>query len=327
MNMIENVKFEGNYAPLFVHFIEHKKSLGYQYNSHHCRSIRRFNDYLEKTSSDCTTLTKADVEGFVEKQKGEQWVTQLCREGIARQFAMFMDSLNYEAYVLPKSRKAHRSNFIPYIYTKDQISAIFRAADAMAYSYRSAKMHVFYPFLLRLLYGCGLRISEALNLKLDDIDMSERVIRIEQAKNNNSRLIPLSPSLADALNRYLEQMQYERGYKGFLFVNQHGKPYRSNTVLTRFKRLLAQAGIPARENGRTPRLHDLRHTFAVHSLDQMVENGMDAYCVLPYLSTYMGHRNISCTEQYLRLTNQSFRHITAATEPMYTGLFPRGGAE
>jgi integrase len=188
-------------------------------------------------------------------------------------------------------------------------------------------MHVFYPFLLRLLYGCGLRISEALNLKLDDIDMSERVIRIEQAKNNNSRLIPLSPSLADALNRYLEQMQYERGYKGFLFVNQHGKPYRSNTVLTRFKRLLAQAGIPARENGRTPRLHDLRHTFAVHSLDQMVENGMDAYCVLPYLSTYMGHRNISCTEQYLRLTNQSFRHITAATEPMYTGLFPRGGAE
>ena len=84
---------------------------------------------------------------------------------------------------------------------------------------------------------------------------------------------------------------------------------------------MKKACIPLTQNGGLPRLHDLRHTFAVHSLDSMVAQGVDAYYVLPYLSVFMGHRSIAETEKYLRLTPTSFGDIIAALTPLYGDLF------
>lgn len=77
------------------------------------------------------------------------------------------------------------------------------------------------------------------------------------------------------------------------------------------------------ENGRLPRLHDLRHTFAVHSLEQMIDQGVDVYVVIPFLSDFLGHRTIAATEQYLRLTSESFDRITAPAEMMTQNLYPK----
>ncbi|MBN4074794.1 hypothetical protein JYT99_02565, partial [bacterium AH-315-E09] len=85
---------------------------------------------------------------------------------------------------------------------------------------------------------------------------------------------------------------------------------------------LEEAGIHHTENGRSQRLHDLRHTFAVHSLDNMSIQGIDTYCAIPYLSTYMGHRRVKHTEQYLRLTSDAYHKIISALDPIYENLFP-----
>ena len=87
------------------------------------------------------------------------------------------------------------------------------------------------------------------------------------------------------------------------------------------REFMRKAGI-RKEDGSTPRVHDLRHTFAVHSLEKMVSEGKDIYCALPTLSTYLGHRGVESTEKYLRLTEESFRSIIDGMEIYYGGLFP-----
>lgn len=99
--------------------------------------------------------------------------------------------------------------------------------------------------------------------------------------------------------------------------------YKPVSVYARFRYILEQAGIKHGGRGNDgPRLHDLRHTFSVHSLEQMVQQGFDIYSALPILSTYLGHRTIESTEKYLRLTSAAHNDIITALEPLYENLFP-----
>ncbi len=257
------------------------------------------------------------------KKDGESFRTQEQRTGQLRQFALYLNSVDIKAFVPPiQSKKPRR--FVPHIFTKDEIAAILHVADNLKYEYRSPYYHITYPLLIRLLYCTGLRISEALVVEIEDIDFTERLIRIKQAKHNNSRLIPLPDSLWLHIQGYLEQTKRKNG---FLFQNRWEKHYGTTATLPRFKELMKLANIQLLENGRLPRLHDLRHTFAVHSLEQMIEQGIDVYVAIPYLSDFLGHRTIATTEQYLRLTSESFGRITVPAEAMAQDLYPKECAD
>lgn len=319
--------FSGPYGELCLQFIQYKRSLGYKYGARSVRAMKELNQYLTENEdgSEGTALTKATVLGYTSKRDGEEPMTRQMRESFIRQFAIYLNSLGIPAYVAP-IRKKERGTFTPYIFTRRQICDILKAADSMRYEYRSPNHHYVYPFLLRLLYCCGLRISEALSLDIQDIDFDEKILKIKQAKYNNSRLVPISDSLFTTLEKYMQQVGYSRDSHGLLFRNRWGEPYRTHSILCMFKKLLAEAGIPCTENGRLPRLHDVRHTFAVHSLEQMAGQGMDTYLAIPYLAEYMGHRKIQCTEQYLRFTSDAYGNVVDALAPYYKNLFPKGGS-
>jgi integrase/recombinase XerD len=322
--IIDNYSFNGRFSKLCFRYIQHKRSIGYKFGERSIRAIRKMNESLstssENRSNDDYSITKEVVEKFVARKSGETPKTQEMRETVIRQFAMFLNSLSIEAYVVP-TRKKSPSKFTPYIFTREQISVIFNVIDNLEYECRSPNYHYVYPFLIRLLYCCGLRISEALALKIEDVDFDEGVLRIEQAKYNNSRLVPISGSLRKVLSKYMDQVGYRGTDKGFMFRTRWNTPYKTHSIYCRFKAFLQRANIPYTENGRTPRLHDLRHTFAVHALEHMSTQGMDVYCSIPYLAAYMGHRKIKCTEQYLRLTAESYGGIIEALTPLYENLF------
>lgn len=321
-----NCFFDGPYGELCLQFIQYKRSIGYKYGARSVRAMKELNQYLtgHEDSYGGIGLTKAVVLDYSSKREGEEPMTRQMRESFIRQFAIYLNSLGMPSYVAP-IRKKEKGTFTPYIFTRSQICDILKAADSMAYEYRSPNHHYVYPFLLRLLYCCGLRISEALTLDIRDIDFDENVLKIKQAKYNNSRLVPISDSLSGALEKYMQQVGYSRDSHGLLFRNRWGEAYRTNSILCRFKKLLAEAGIPCTENGRLPRIHDIRHTFAVHSLEQMAGQGMDTYLAIPYLAEYMGHRKIQCTEQYLRFTADAYGDVVDALTPYYENLFPKGG--
>lgn len=326
MTVIDDFAFDGHFSELCVKLIKHKRSVGYKYEDRTLRALRHMNQYLSLFCADRDSndylLSKDMVLSYSAKRNNENPRTRKMRETVIRQFAIFLDSLGIEAYIHPLRRRKEQSTFTPYIFTKQQITDICSITDSLEYEYRSPNHHFVYSFLIRLLYSCGLRISEALALKIEDIDFHEGILRIEQAKYNNSRLVPMSDSLIMSLYKYMEQVGYSKTDKGFLFRTRWDRPYKANSILQRFKVFLEEADITYTENGKSPRLHDLQHTFAVHALDHMASQGMDTYCSIPYLSTYMGHRKIKCTEQYLRLTAESYGGIINALSPLYENLFP-----
>jgi len=284
------------------------------------------NNFLDAETNGCDlaqlALPKETACKYAESKPGETSETAAKRESIIRQFALFLNRIEIAAYVVPQSKR-RASKFVPYIFTKSQIADLLRAADRLKPDFRSPRYQYVYPLFVRLLYCCGLRLGEALHLKIADIDFERQFIKIEQAKFNNSRMLPISDSLFCALQKYMEQTGFQPTDKGTLFRTIRNTPYAQSGVRGRFKKLLESAGIPKLANGKSQRIHDVRHTFAVHSLDAMHIQGFNANNALMYLMVYMGHRKLKDTEYYLRFTTESFEQITTALAPLYIGLFPR----
>ena len=175
--------------------------------------------------------------------------------------------------------------------------------------------------LFRMLYGCGLRVSEALNLVIADVNLEQGVLHIRNSKFGKERLVPMSESLTYCCSKYVSSVGHHRKDETAFFQTPKGEHYVSHTIHYAWRQTLHYAGISYGGKGKGPRIHDLRHTFAVHCLQKWAEAGEDLNAKLPYLSAYMGHVGLSSTQQYLRLTAEAFPHIVSAMEANFD-VFP-----
>ncbi|MEW6737926.1 MAG: tyrosine-type recombinase/integrase [Acidobacteriota bacterium] len=195
------------------------------------------------------------------------------------------------------------------MYSQDELRQLLDATK----SYRKQTLqhrlepHSFRAILL-LLYGAGLRISEALSLRLEDVNLIEGILTIHNTKFNKSRLVPLGFQLNQAMVQYMlkrKQDSHSQSHKSPFFVGRCGKPISIGTIEHSFRRLCSYTGIQRTDNASyQPRLHDMRHTFAVHRLTQWYQEGKDVQRLLPRLATYLGHINLSSTQVYLTMTPQ-----------------------
>jgi integrase len=230
---------------------------------------------------------------------------------------------------IPGLPKQPKSDFTPYIFTHEQIKAIFTASDeCRLHDLRMGTALIAMPALLRLLYSTGVRISEALSIKNEDVHRDEHFIFIRKTKNGSERIVPVCESLSEVLAEY-EQYRNRIPVKGlgsaghFFFVKSDGTSFNANSVYTHFKKLLDKCGIPHIGNHHGPRVHDLRHTSATHALVQMGRDGMDLYTALPILSTFLGHHSLSATEQYVRLTCAMYPELEKECSPINAFVYPK----
>jgi integrase len=165
-----------------------------------------------------------------------------------------------------------------------------------------------------MLYACGMRVSEALNLKVRDVDLVQGILRINGAKFDKERLLPVHDALLARMKRYSQKVLAFAGNDAPFFPNPQTGHYWTGSAYHMFRERLWAAGIPHGGKGNGPRIHDLRHTFAVHCLRRAVLNGDDLNVIFKYLSVYLGHSSTLATQTYLRLTADMYPDIVCRME-------------
>jgi integrase/recombinase XerD len=217
-------------------------------------------------------------------------------------------------FATPKLRPA------PYIYTPDELVRLLDAAEKLRLHKPNPLRRQTFVMLFGLIAATGLRVSEAINLRLGDV-LPGGVLHIRETKFYKSRLVPLHATVAQALDRYLDVRRRYAGSDDHLFLSIEGKALHYSTVRCAFLRILGLAKI-APDRARRPRIHDLRHSFATRVLEQCDTKRNQVARHFVALSTYLGHAEIAHTYWYLEATPELMTGIAAAAEALIAGATP-----
>jgi integrase len=191
--------------------------------------------------------------------------------------------------------------FTPHIYSMEELRRLLQAvASEKACKGLSAPT---LRTLLLLLYGAGLRISEALQLRGSDVDLEEGLLSVRKSKFFKSRLVPIGPKLVKVLKDYVVNRSEVRDQNRPFFRTSRGAPVKRATVEWAFRKLCVAAEVKRTDGtGYQPRLHDLRHSMATHCLVSWYRQGRDTQSLLIQLSAYLGHVDLVGTQKYLTMT-------------------------
>lgn len=289
----------GPFGVFINQYLQLRRSLGFILRGAEY-TLNKFDLYLSQYFPDAKTVTKPMIVGYLQAVKHLHTSTLYLRFMALRQFCRFLFQLNQDTYV-PEKRLIRRGPTIrrPHIYTTEEAIKLIKLARMLT-PHGSLRPHT-YSTLLSLLWVSGLRIREALKLNLEDVDTDNAVLHIRESKFFKSRLVPLTLSSAAALETY-RRLRAEHGYDqrpgAPFFINEHARRCSYSMVGITFRVLVRQLGIRTVQ-GRDPRLHDFRHTFATRYLNEVYETGKDPNASLPLLATYLGHVKITYTQVYL----------------------------
>jgi integrase len=267
-------------------------------------------------------LPRGLARNWLAKKPHESASTQQQRITVFRQFSKFLLTAGCPAYVPDATVAARKSIFVPRMLTEEELRKFFRAVDTLEPTARSPLRHLIMPEVFRLLYGCGFRVREVLNLRIRDVDLNQGIITVRQGKFRKDRLVPPALSLVNRLRKYAGYFD-SRPPDAVFFPGPNGRPFALRTVYTLFREMLLQCGIPHAGRGKGPRIHDYRHLFAVHTLRRWYRDGENLEAKLPLLATYLGHQHLSGTQHYLHLTAEIFPEITARVEAAFGEVIPR----
>jgi len=305
-------------------FIEMKRALGFKYATG-AVILCQIDRLAEQRVEISLGITKEFAEKWSKKRIEESDLYQYCRISFLAQFSSYLVDLGIQSYI-PKLPPYKQSTFIPYIYSQKEIGAIFKACDELRLRVLNMKSSLFcMPALIRLLYCTGLRISEALAMRMEDVNLDESYLRVRDCKNGKERIIPISDSLTSVCKeyvRYRDQLPMGKTKSGYFFVELDGSKCGQNVRIW-FKKCLTKAAIPDIGRGHGPRIHDLRHTFAVTSLANMADSGIDLYASLPILSNYLGHQSLGATNHYVRLTANMHPNLIKDVDMICLDVFPK----
>jgi integrase/recombinase XerD len=316
-------KFWGIYAPYISQFIDLKRDLGFKYTAEEY-IYRRFDQF---------TIKRGETEVGISKELADKWCDRWNNESDSYRFHRYLCLSQLSSYLcrlgirsyIPRSPR-NKSTFTPHIFSKEEMTAIFNAADALVTPRRIMNSIIFIvPTMLRLLYGTGLRVGEALSLQNKDVNLVENYIIVKDSKNGKQRMIPISESLSAVCQDYInhrEKLSVPQSDNSPFFISLNGSVCVQHTFYRYFRMVLKAAGIPYIGNCHGPRIHDLRHSFAVTSLAKMAESGVDLYTSLPVLSTYLGHQSLSSTNTYVRLTAEMYPSLLKDVDMVCLNVFP-----
>jgi integrase len=302
--------------------VAEKRATGCKYDAEE-RVLARFAAFCRARFPGLEAPDRASAEAWITAAR-QRGVTPATLQGLAapvRELARWLGRRGVPAYVLPAGALPRPPRYVPHIYTDQELAALFAQTDRCHYDSQVPFRHLVMPVLFRVIYACGLRASEARLLRFADVDVVRGVLTIRDAKGGKDRQVPVSEALRVRLADYLALVTGRTGGEWF-FPGTAGRPLTLANIDKNFRRFLWQARIPHGGRGHGPRVHDLRHVFAVNNLRSWFAAGEDIGALLPVLQAYLGHSSIAGTGYYLRLTAESYPHIAAAIERAFGDIVP-----
>jgi integrase/recombinase XerD len=303
-----------NLQLLIEQYITYRQTLGerFQTNAANLRAFAR----AVGIDADVAEVRAEQVNVFL-AGKGPLTHTWYVRHNALVGFYRYATSRAYVAtaplpVVLPKRPAA----FVPYIYSHEELRRLVDVARTNQ-ERRSCIEPDTLGTIVLLLYGTGLRVGEAVRLDRQDVDLGNSLLTVRQSKFYKSRLVPFNSQLQTILTRYSEQHPAticRSGQPGAFFTTHAGGRVNPQTLRVRFRRICQKAGIYRDGASYQPRLHDLRHTFAVDRLTSWYRQGACVQKLLPVLSVYLGHAHLGATAVYLSMTPDLLAEANARFE-------------
>jgi integrase len=310
-----------------VRYLAHKRALG-----HRCRQeawlLRAIRRHLKKCGYGDLDAVAYDrwLRSIIDRHAN----TRRKWQEILRNFCLYRRRREQGCFVPSVDGFAKRQPYVtPIILESGQIGRMLAIASTLPATTASPLRGPALRLAIVLLYTCGIRLGELLRLTLGDTEDAGTVLRIRESKFHKSRLVPLSPSTAKEVQEYLWRRQATGNARSSapLLCNRHGghfHPYSHPGMQRAIARLFDAAGVRD-ERGQRPRVHDLRHSFAVQALIRWYREGADVQSNLPKLALYMGHVSIESSAYYLHWVPTLRNLASSRFEERFGGLL-QGGA-
>jgi integrase len=288
-------------ANAITRFLDHKRVLGHRYRGE-AWLLRTLQGHVERSGG--RDLNAKCFGTWLASFQDRHPNTRRKWYQIARHFCAYRRRSEPDCFLPAVEGAAKRQPYItPVIVEPEQIGRMIGIASTLPKTIRSPIRGAALRLAVVLFYACGLRLGELLRLKLGDVEERQTVLRIRESKFHKSRLVPMSSSVTRELRAYLWKRRkiFIIDPNAPLLCNRYSgriRPYSHPGLQSAINQLFDAAGVRD-EQGRRPRVHDLRHTFAVQALIRWYRNGADVQSCLPKLALYMGHVSIESSAYYL----------------------------
>jgi integrase/recombinase XerD len=319
------IAFASRLGKRLAAFIALKKALGRRFFSE-TYTLAHLDRFLAKRR--LAALTPAAFAAWTMTFLHTTPTTRRARMLVVRKFCIYLRRSDPRCFVPDSrgfpSRLPHRR---PYIFTRKEIAALIRAATRLPVRSTSLLRGEVFRVAIVLLYTVGLRRNELVRLAMSDYNAAEKTLLIRASKFHKSRVVALSSTAVAEMDRFLAaRRRFPHHTDAPLLINNRGGPgsYSGGSLGLAMRQLFREAGIRT-SDGRLPRVHDIRHTYAVHALLRWYHEGTDVQAKLPVLSTAMGHVSIASTAHYLALLEPLAAAASSRFERHCRALFtPRG---
>ena len=309
-------KFANSIQDMFVF----KEQLGYSRSTHE-PSLRHFDRFCVECHPEAETLSEKLALSWLEKRPNENSGGLKKRANTIRQFGKYLNYVGVSAYVLPAGYIGGNSSFAPYILSDDELASFFAAADNIPVGKFSPCRHYVISVFFRLLYCCGLRPNECRLLKTEDVELQDGKITVRDTKKNRDRIVMMSNDMLALCIRYNDIVKGFYPNRTYFFPNSRGGAYASNSMIHMFLNCWRKTK-ESKESVREPRIYDLRHRFATAILMEWIDKEQDIQALLPQLSVYMGHVNLSATAYYIHLLPSNLTQSTSIDWKRFSDLIP-----
>lgn len=287
--------------------------------------LASFDTYLMDYRLKEKRITETIINGWLGTLNGK--ASSKANEIISvRMFIRYLQTLGIEVYIPTTPKVA--DDYMPYIFSDIELERIFASADnfTVTKGQRNQKMQIEFPMILRLLYGCGLRIGETLALQMKDVDLEGGIITVLHAKKDKQRLVPMSLTLTEILKCYCLAMGIVGTPAAFLFPGiDPKKPASIPSIRNKFDVIARNLGIVLKErvwHERGPCMHCFRHVFVFKSFAKAEQDGRSIENSGPFLSTYLGHDSLDETDKYLKFSSEIYPRALGLFEEYTTNVFP-----
>jgi len=302
----------------FQKMLDYREAVGYATYTYKSMLLP-FIDYCGNDYPDNVSITKEIVDNWL-KQYNYSQNTQATFIACLRQYTRFINFLGKTAFIPDDDYSIKRIPYEPYIFTDEEMLSLFNAFDSYtsSTSNKKCKPEIILSPLFRMMYCCGMRPSEPLHLMCKDVNLKTGDIYIKSSKRHKDRHIIMSDDMLDLCNKY----NYYAGERNWFF-EYNGNYFNTHWMTAQFHNCWKLSGLVKHGN---PRPYDLRHAFATRNLMRWMDNGNDIVTLLPYLSTYMGHSEISSTLYYVHLIPDRMRKSAGIDWNRLSDIYGKEGA-